>query len=123
MQITLSPDETRHLQALRDRVAAFTGRYDLTLADTVRYALDVQSRRHNLPGWPTPEEAPAAVDIDAPPEEATVEPGISPDEPSMTPDYDSMTVRELQALADERGLDTSGVKLKAEWIALLEQEA
>jgi hypothetical protein len=111
MQITFTPDETRHLQALRDRVAAFTGRYDLTLVETVRYALDAQSRRHTLPGWPMP--VPAVVDTDGPSE--------APAQPSTTPDYEAMTVRDLQALAEERGLDTSGARLKGDWIALLEQ--
>ena len=113
MQITFTSDEHHALQALRDRIAAYTGRYGLTLADTVRYALDAQARRHNLPGWPGPEaitlkQSPAAPEAN---------------EPDVIPDYAALTVRELQALAGERGLDTGGARLKADWIALLEQEA
>jgi len=124
MQITFTSDEHHALQALRDRIAAYTGRYGLTLADTVRYALDAQTRRHNLPGWPgPPQTAPAAIEADEPPAApAASEPDTIPDAPA-TPDYAALTVRELQALAGERGLDTGGARLKADWIALLEQEA
>lgn len=58
-------------------------------------------------------------------------PNVQPPTPPIVEDagegnvvksYGDMTIDELKVLADQRGLDSTGVKLKADWIELLQTD-
>lgn len=75
---------------------------------------------YEIPGAPSaPPPAPPPVD-----ESEQVEP-VKADDDSDDDDgdtYEDMTIAELRAEAEKRGLDHTGVSLKSDWVKLLEND-
>lgn len=111
----MTPEEGDYLDALHASLKARMQRPEWTMFDTVRWALGQVGKQFNLGSYPWPIVLKSLGKLVKPEQ---VPPVLEP----TTIDLEFRTIAELRVMAEDRGIDLTGISRKADIIAALEAD-